>query len=271
MFKVSKNFRQAFLSFVSAATAVAVIAGCSPAKTNDAQPAKTELTISAAASLTDALTEVKASFEAEFPEVSLAFNYGGSGKLATQIEQGTPVDVFISASKKDMDRLEEKELILKDTRRTIASNEVVLIAPTATALQLTNFDTIKPEMVKQISIGNPETVPAGRYAQEIFEKLGLWEKVKDKLVLANDVRQVLTYVETGNVDLGVVYATDAKTSDKIKVLGTAKTEWHKPIVYPAAVVVQSKHPKEAKTFAEYLTSDKAKEILEKYGFLTNTK
>jgi molybdate transport system substrate-binding protein len=251
---------------------ILVSVGCSNHETSSSQertssaPAKKEIMISAAASLTDVLNEMKTSFEKEHSDVSVTYNFGGSGKLAQQIEQGAPTDLFLSASKKDMDKLQEKGLVTKGTRIDFAKNELVLIVPKDSALHIDSFEKVTPEQIKQLAVGEPESVPAGRYTKETFEKIGLWEKVKDKLVLGKDVRQVLTYVESGNADAGVVYESDAIVSQKVKVLATAKSEWHKPIVYPGAVTTNAENKEEAKMFLDYLTSEKGKEVFKKYGF-----
>jgi len=225
-----------------------------------------ELTISAAASLTDALTEIKEDFEKENPAVRLIFNFASSGKLAQQIEQGAPVDIFLSANRKYMDQLEEKYLIDSETRQDITSNQLVLITNKEDATKITSFEQLKTIAINQISIGDPESVPAGRYAKETLTTLHLWDDLQKHLVLAKDVRQVLAYVESGNVDVGIVYSSDALISDKVKVIATANSDWHQPIVYPGAVIINTKHVKEAQQFLDYLSSEAGKEILHKYGF-----
>ncbi|MET3293251.1 UNVERIFIED_CONTAM: molybdenum ABC transporter molybdate-binding protein [Brevibacillus sp. OAP136] len=227
---------------------------------------KADLTIAAAASLTDALNELKTSFNADYPNYHLTFTFGSSGKLATQIQQGAPADVFLSASKKDMDTLEASKLITSSTRVNFAENRLVLIAPKDTKLPVAGFDKINPDAIKQMAIGNPDSVPAGRYAKETLTNVGLWDKLQGKIVFASDVRQVLTYVESGNVDLGAVYTSDALSTDKVKILAIADTKWHSPIVYPGAVVNTSKFASEADVFLDYLNSEKAMLILSKHGF-----
>ncbi|MGO0060376.1 molybdate ABC transporter substrate-binding protein [Brevibacillus fluminis] len=227
---------------------------------------KTEIMVSAAASLTDALTELKTTFEAQHPGITITYNFGSSGKLAQQIEQGAPSDVFLSASAKDMNGLEEKQLISKETRQDFAKNELVLITGTSGAVAIDSFEKLTDPSVKHIAVGEPNTVPAGRYAKEVLDTLKIGDKVKDRLVFGNDVRQVLTYVASGNAEAGIVYASDARVSKQVKVLAAAKADWHKPIVYPGAVVAGSAHADAAKTYLAYLTSDKGKEILQKYGF-----
>lgn len=226
-----------------------------------------ELIISAAASLTDALNDLKVDYEAQHNNVTLTFNFNSSGKLVQQIEQGAPADIFLSASKKDMDTLQEANLLLEETRVNFASNELVLITNSDNnALQIQTFEDITPEAVEHFAVGDPESVPVGRYTKEVFEHLGLWEGLESKIVYSGNVRQVLTHVEMGNADAGVVYSSDAKISDKVKVLAAANAEWHEPIVYPAAVVSTTKHADEAKAFLTFLLGDEGKEVLRQYGF-----
>ncbi|MGE5703535.1 MAG: molybdate ABC transporter substrate-binding protein [Clostridia bacterium] len=227
---------------------------------------KAELTIAAAASLTDALNELKTSFQAEFPQYALSYSFGSSGKLATQIQQGAPADVFLSASKKDMDTLQGENLIVANSRIDFAANRLVLIAPQNTKLPVAGFDKINPQAISHLALGNPESVPAGRYGKEVLESVKLWDKLQSKIVFASDVRQVLTYVESGNADLGVVYTSDALSSDQIKILAIAEEKWHKPIVYPGAVVASSKAAAQASVFLDYLNSEKGRLILSKHGF-----
>jgi molybdate transport system substrate-binding protein len=236
--------------------------GCS----NGESSGKVELMVSAAASLTDALQEMKAPFEAEHPNIALTFNFGSSGKLAQQVEQGAPSDVFISASEKDMDTLQDEGLIVDGTRVDFTANELVLITNKDKTLAVDSFKDIDSSTIGHFAIGAPESVPVGRYTKEVLDHLGLWEPLQNKMVLGSDVRQVLTHVEMGNADLGVVYSSDAKISDQVKVLAVADAEWHGPIVYPGAVVSETKKPEEAKAFLAFLTSDEGKEVLKKYGF-----
>ncbi|WP_232698195.1 molybdate ABC transporter substrate-binding protein [Brevibacillus daliensis] len=231
------------------------------------QEIKAELLISAAASLTDVLEKVKKEFEQEHSDISLTFQFGGSGKLAQQIEQGAPADLFLSASSKDMKRLQDNKHVLPDTITDIASNELVLIAPLDSTISINSFESLSPELVKQFAIGEPSSVPVGRYTEETLSTLGLWENMKQAMVYAKDVRQVLTYVESSNAELGVVYKSDALTSSKVKILATAKQEWYSPINYPAAVVTSSKNQTAAKEFLTFLSTDKAKAIFLEHGFL----
>ena len=233
--------------------------------------ANKQLLVSAAISLKDALTEIKQEFESGHPGVKVNYNFGASGTLQLQIEQGAPVDVFASAGASQMDSLQKKGIVLSDTRRDFAGNTAVLVAPKSASLPVSSFSDLTKAEVKRIAIGNPATVPAGDYAKEILENMGVWEGIKSKLVMGENVRQVLTYVEQGNVDAGIVYSTDASTSHDVTVAATAPEGSSKPIVYPIAVVGASKQPKEAKEFVEFVSGPKGQAALAKYGFLVGKK
>ncbi|WP_458414340.1 molybdate ABC transporter substrate-binding protein [Schinkia sp. CFF1] len=266
---MSKKRLHGFLIFLF----LLLLIGCSPNNAdqdsslgkNEEKP--TELMVSAAASLTDALNEMKQVYESEHKPVHLLFNLGGSGKLAQQIEQGAPTDLFLSADQKSMDELEIKSLINADSRVDFTGNKMVLVGAKDQNLSISSFNDIDPDILSQVAIGEPESVPAGTYAKETLEALGMWDKIQSKLVYAKDVRQVLTYVESGNADIGFVYSSDALTSDKVKVLAEADSSLHTPIIYPAAIVADSNHQAEAKQFIEFLQSDAGQKILKKYGFV----
>ena len=242
---------------------MAFAAGCGGTK----EPAKTEpvnLNISAAASLQDAAGELKTLYETENAGVILTLNLAASGTLQKQIEEGAPADLFISAGKSQMDALSQKGLIVEESRKDLLGNELVLIAGKDS--KLAKFEDLADASVGKISIGTPETVPAGKYAKETLTNLNLWEQLQPKMVLAKDVRQVLTYVETGNVDAGLLYRTDAATGGNNKIIAAAPAGSSAPIVYPVAVIKNTKYQKEAEAFEAFLTSDEAVKIFEKYGF-----
>ena len=224
------------------------------------------LLISAAASLKEALEELKPLYQQSKPNVNINYNFGSSGALQQQIEQGAPADIFISAAKKQVDALEQKGLLVPGTRNIIAKNRLVLVVP-KNAVGVTRFYSLKDAKVKKIAIGEPRSVPAGQYAQQVLEKLKIWSEIKSKLVFANNVRQVLASVESGNADAGLVYITDAKISDKVKVVVTADEKYHSPIIYPLAVVKRSKSVDAAKEFSQFLSSNQAKSVFKKYGFI----
>lgn len=225
-----------------------------------------EITVSAAISLKDAMDEISRLYTSEQQSAEVHFNLGGSGTLQRQIEQGAPVDIFISASPKEMNSLQSQGLLVSDTRRDLVKNSVVLIVP-AGSVNISSFQDLTKAAVKTVAVGEPQTVPAGKYAQEVLTHFGIYDQLKPKLVLAKDVRQVLTYVETGNADAGIVYATDAKISKKVTVVATAPEDSHSPVVYLAAVIKNSENPAGAKAFLEFLASEKARVVFQKYGFI----
>ena len=245
---------------LSGALLLLVVAGCG------GTPPKTEVVVSAAASLTDALKEAQQGFEQEHGAIKLRLNFGSSGALQQQAEQGAPVDLFVSAATAPMEALVSKGLVEASAVRSLAANKVVLIRSKAGEAVVKGWDDLRADQVKKVAIGNPQHVPAGQYGKAVLEKLNLWAAVEPRLVLGEDVRQVLAYVETGEVQAGLVYSTDAALSQKVVVVAEAPAGSHAPIVYPMAVLKESKHPAEAKAFADYLASDKGQAILTKYGF-----
>ncbi|MBD3920613.1 molybdate ABC transporter substrate-binding protein [Paenibacillus sp. PR3] len=230
----------------------------------EAASGKTELIISAAASLQDSLEEIAKLYESDHKDIDLTFNYGSSGTLQKQIEQGAPADLFFSAGAKQMDALVKDKLI--SDHKTLLKNELVMVVPSDSKLTFNTVKQLTNKSIKKIAIGQPESVPAGQYAKETLTSRQVWDALKDKLVYAKDVRQVLTYVETGNVDAGFVYKTDALTSKKVRIALHIAPGVHTAIVYPAGVVKETKHAAEAKEFYSYLQSDKADAIFVKYGF-----
>jgi molybdate transport system substrate-binding protein len=254
---------------------ILMAAGCqqssAPQSQQDTAPASVqqekniELIVSAAASMKDAMEEIKELYAQEKTNVTITYNFGSSGSLQQQIEQGAPADVFLSAAAKQMDALKEKGLIIEDTYKELLENKVVLIAPKDSS-KVSGFEGLDAEDVQKVALGEPESVPAGKYAKEVLTNLKLWDKVQAKATLGKDVRVVLTWVETGDVDAGIVYGTDAKISDKVKVVETAPEGSHSPVIYPAAVIKDSKNEAAAREFITFLTGDKAKDVFEKYGF-----
>jgi molybdate transport system substrate-binding protein len=228
--------------------------------------ANTNLRVSAATSLKDVMADIKPLYQKKNPSVTLTFNFGAAGALLQQIEQGAPADIFISAANQQMDTLQKKGDLLPGTRSNLAYNRLVLITAKGST-NVTSFASLKHSAVKRIAIGEPRSSPAGQYAEQVLKNLTLWEAVKPKLVYANTVRQILASVESGNVDAGFVYFTDAKISDKVKMVATANESTHSPIVYPMAVLKASKQPTPAKAFVRYLSGHEARSILRKYGFI----
>lgn len=227
-----------------------------------------ELLISAAASLTDVLNELAEVYKTVEPETTLNFTFGSSGALQAQIEEGAPVDIFMSAAQKQMKALDKGGHILDGTIKTLLLNKVVLITPKDGEIEIKSFEDLTKDEIKKIAIGDPANVPVGQYSEEIFNSLNISDKLNSKLVLGSDVRTVLTWVESGEVDCGIVYATDAFTSDSINIITEAPEGSHKEVSYPVAVVKDSKNPDRAKEFLDFLSTDKATELFEKYGFST---
>jgi molybdate transport system substrate-binding protein len=223
------------------------------------------LTVSAAASLQDALTAIDQDFQRAHPDIAIAPNFGASGTLQLQIEQGAPVDVFVSAAPQQMDALAAKNLLLADTRANLLQNELVLIVPKDSKI-VASFADLKRADVRVIAVGDPRSVPAGTYAQQVLTALEMYDAVKSKMTLATDVRQVLAAVETGSAEAGLVYSTDAAISTKVRVAMDAPAGTHQAIVYPAAVLHGSMNADAAREYVKYLTSPAARAVFSKYGF-----
>lgn len=222
-----------------------------------------DLLVSAAASLTNAFGDIKTAFEKAHPGTNVVYNFAASGALLQQIEQGAPVDIFASADQESMDKAAAR--IMPATRVNFAGNALVLIVPAEGGMTLTDPKDLQGEKVKLIAIGNPDSVPAGRYAKAALTKDGLFDALAPKFVLAENVRQALDYVARGEVQAGLVYATDAaQRADKVKV--TATVAGHKPITYPMAQMEASAAKDMGKAFIEYVLSAEGQNILAKYGF-----
>ena len=230
---------------------------------------RTTLTLSVAASLTDAMNSLEATYSHDHPNVSFRNNYGASGTLSLEIRQGAPVDIFFSAASKPMDLLESESRLEPGTRRDLLGNDIVLIAPQDSKLK--DFDGLVDKSVRLVALGDPASVPVGQYGAQTLTQLKLLDRIKPKVVYGKDVRQVLTYVETGNADAGIVYATDARVSSKVRVVTTAPANTHAPIVYPVAVVKGSKNQAAATAFLDYLQSPDARMVFEKQGFTVNAR
>ncbi len=235
-------------------------------KKEAAKTEPTEIIISAAASLTNAMNDLIVLYAKKAPDVKVTPTYGSSGTLRKQIEQGAPADIFFSAARNHMDAMKGEGLTADETIKDMLVNKVVLITPKDSKKGIASYDDCATDKVASIALGIPESVPAGSYAKQVFESLKCYDKVSAKAVFAKDVRQVLSYVESGEVDAGVVYATDAAISDKITIVCAAPEGTHKPIIYPACVIKASEHQKEAKAFLDYLSSSEAGKVFASYGF-----
>lgn len=232
-----------------------------------ARPATADsITVAAAISLKDALADVAKSYKADTGE-DVQLTFASSGQLMALIRNGAPIDVFISAATRQVDDLAKTQHLDDKTRRTVAANDLVLIVPADAKSPPASFKDLADPKYKRIALGEPRTVPAGEYAAETLAALKLTDAVKPRAVYGNNVRQVLDYVERGEVAAGIVYATDAKASgDKVHVVDRAEAATHSPIVYPAAAVTASKKPDAARKFLDYLTTDRAQKLLADRGF-----
>ncbi|MEZ5344651.1 MAG: molybdate ABC transporter substrate-binding protein [Pyrinomonadaceae bacterium] len=249
---------------------LAVFSGCaseSPGDpSNESSKSADEITISAAISLKDAFSAIGNAFTAA-NGIKVRFNFASSGALERQIENGAPVDVFASAGEDQMDRILKKGFIDPASKSDFAQNSIVLITPADRSLKISSFEDLRRDDVLRIAIGNPKTVPAGQYAEETLNNLKLSEPIKKKLILTENVRQVLDYVVRGEVDAGIVYSTDARAAgENIKVPAIASESDHSPIVYPIAVVKETKTGTAARAFVDFVLSEKGQKILQEFGF-----
>ncbi len=224
-----------------------------------------QITVSTAASLTDAFKELGPRFEASQPGAIVRFNFAASGVLLQQISQGAPVDVFASADQDTMDRAAQQKLVDADTRKDFATNSLVLVEPAKDGPGLKSLQDLTGPSVLKIAIGKLATVPAGRYTQQVLDRAKLWTPLEPKFVQADSVRQVLDYVARGEAEAGFVYRTDAAIlGDKVKIVLT--TTGHTPVTYPVAVVADSKQKALAQKFITFLGSGAAQAVLVRYGF-----
>jgi len=221
-----------------------------------------EVNLSIAASLREVIDDLSATFSKQNPGVNFLKNYGASGTLAKQIENGAPGDIFISANLEWMDYLKSKNMMDADRIRTFAYNTLVFAGSTAKQVA-TMQDLIKLE---KIAIGSPKSVPAGEYAMEAIKKAGIERQLEKKLVMAKDVRECLMYAERGEVDGGFVYRTDALQARQAKILFTVPQDLYPRVTYPMGLTLAGAKNKEAEAFYKYLQSADAAAVLEKYGF-----
>ncbi len=223
-----------------------------------------ELVVSAAASLSSALTDIRKAYEAEHPGLTVFVNFAASGQLLQQIEAGAPVDVFAPADQVTMDRAAKNGLIDPATRADFTANDLMLTVP-ADAQGVACLEDLAGPKVGKLALGEPDAVPAGSYTKQALDKRGLWETLSPKMVYGLSVKQALDYVALGEVDAAFVYATDARMAQK-RVRAVAVMTDHAPIVYPAAVVAACPRKAAAKDFIDYLRGPKGQAVLAAYGF-----
>ena len=265
--------RRLLLGFLSLLPLVPLVQSCGsdsePASTSAQKPtakaAPDVLHVYAAASLKDAITELNAVFERDH-DAKIELNAGSSGTLSVQIEQGEECDVFFSAGDKEMDKLDGLGLVDKSTRRTLLSNQLVIVVPKGEDA-VKKPEDLKGAAVQHLSLANVDSVPAGRYAKEWLQKADLWTAVEGKVLPGNDVRAALSQVEFGGAEAGIVYRTDATLSEKVSIAYAVPLQEGPKISYPIAAMAKRPNGKLAAEYVTFLGSDKAKEVFQRYGFL----
>lgn len=230
---------------------------------------ETTILVAAAASLKYSYDEeLIPMFEKANPGIKVDATYDSSGKLQTQIEEGLGADVFMSAAVKQMNALKDESMVDPDSIVELLENKIVLIVPAETDPKVTSFEDITK--ADTIAVGDPESVPAGQYAKEALTSLGLWDEVEAKCTKGTNVTEVLNWVAEGSADAGIVYATDAATTDKVTVIAEApEGSLAKKVLYPVGILSASEHKDEAQKFVDFLKTDEALAVFEKYGFSAN--
>jgi molybdate transport system substrate-binding protein len=251
--------------FLTVTCLVISLMGCGSSKTVKEPAKETTITVAAAASLKNCMDDkLIPMFQAKYPNIKVKTIYDSSGKLQTQIEEGAPADVFMSAAMKQMTALDGKNLIIKDSIVKLLENKIVLIVPAKNSKGISAFTDITK--ADKIAIGDPASVPAGQYAKEALNNLKIWDKVSSKASLGTNVTEVLNWVAEGSADAGVVYATDAASNDKVKVVAEAPAGSVSKVIYPVGIVKATKNEDAAKSFVDFLKSDEAIKVFESYGF-----
>jgi len=231
-----------------------------------AGPVEHVLWVSTAISLRPAIAEGQALFEADNPGIELLINSAGSGVLLQQVRRGAPVDLFVSASPWEIDRLEAANLIVPGSRATLATNRLVVVVPAGSPVPRSAEELAGPGF-DRIALGNPKTAPVGRYAREALSTLGLWPVLRDRVVLGENARQVLEYTARGEVSAAVLYHTDVRLAgDRVSLGPEISPGTHSPIIYQACVLRDARHPSSARRFIDLMLSDTGKRILERHGF-----
>ena len=225
-----------------------------------------EILVSAAASLTDVLKEISSGYQSKSKH-TVKFNFGPSSGLARQIEEGAPADIFFSADLPQMDGLDKKGRLEPGTRKNLLSNQLVIIVPADSKLAISSPKDLLKANIKRIALAEPSSVPVGVYSSKYLTDEGLWDQVKPKVVPVQDVRATLASVESGNVEAGFVYKTDAAVSKKVKIVYEVPIDKGPRITYPAAIVKESKRKDAARDFMNYVQSPVAKDAFKKYGFV----
>jgi molybdate transport system substrate-binding protein len=249
------------------AAAIAIVLMATLSTSVVAAPARAdEVLVSAAASLTDALKEISAAYQAKSKH-TVKFNFGPSSGLARQIDEGAPADIFFSADLPQMDGLDKKDRLEPGTRKNLLSNQLVIIVPTDSKRAISSPKDLLKSDVKRVALAEPSSVPVGVYTSKYLTDEGMWDQVKPKIVPVQDVRATLASVESGNVEAGFVYKTDAAVSKKVKIVYEVPIDKGPKITYPVAIVKESKRKDAARDFLNYIQSPAAKDAFKKYGFV----
>lgn len=261
------------LSIIMLVTVMVSLVACGGNKETDKSPVvddanveQVDLYASVAASVQDAMLELQKVYEKENLNVNLFFNFGASGALMQQIEEGVDADLFISAGKKQVDQLEEKGLLINESRIDFLKNDLVLIVNEKNKDKVKSLDDLLTLEGTAIAMGEPDSVPAGKYTLEALQSLGLYDQLEPHIVFTKDVRQALDYVDTENTIAGFCYASDAKMATNSVVAQVVPSDAHSPIVYPAAIIKDTKNLEEIKNFFAFLQTPESKAVFEKYGF-----
>jgi molybdate transport system substrate-binding protein len=225
-----------------------------------------QILVSAAASLADVLKEITTAYHAKSKH-TVKFNFGPSSSLARQIDEGAPADIFFSADLPQMDVLDKKHRLEAGTRKNLLSNQLVIIVPSDSKLVIASPKDLLKTDIKRIALAEPSSVPVGVYSSKYLTDEGIWDQLKPKVVPVQDVRATLASVESGNVEAGFVYKTDAAVSKKVKIVYEVSIDKGPKITYPVAIVKESKHKNAARDFMNYVQNSAAKDVFKKYGFV----
>ncbi len=250
-----------FKSYIVIFLACFIFVSCS---TND--NTQNSIIVFAAASLTDSVNQIKRDFERENPELNVHVNIGSSAQLAKQIVLGSPADIFLSANIKWMDYLEEKEFVTHENRFAMLGNNLAVITSTKNVYPVNSLAELIDDKINFIAIADYNSVPAGIYAKSALEKAGIWQNIKPKLVPGNDVRIAMAYVERGEAEYGIVYITDTQVDNDVKVAFVLPDEIQPDIRYACCITENAQNVSDARKLINYLKSDAAREVFEKYGF-----
>jgi molybdate transport system substrate-binding protein len=273
MFGICLGTRLALLALIILIGGQAQVFAGGRKNTSSSESASTNapvtIMVAAAASLENSyVKELIPLFQQKYPWITVEGTYDSSGKLQTQIEAGLAADVFMSAATRQMDALADKNLVSRESIKPLLENKIVLIKPAGTNPPVSDFQTVIQANI--IALGDPASVPAGQYAKEAFTSLGIWDAVEAKASFGTNVTEVLNWVGEGSADVGVVYATDAISTNKVEVIAEAPAgSLAQKVIYPVGIVAASAHLKEAQLFIDFLASDEGLAVFKNYGFSSN--